>query len=57
MTEKEFEHFIDFWHIDYSKLLGKKFKKYKEELKRARDNGNDSERYDREKDEGDTLQQ
>lgn len=54
MTDKELKHIIDFWHVDYSKLVGKGFK---EKLKRMIKNGNDSERYDREKDEGNTLQQ
>lgn len=53
MTDKEIKRIADFLYVDYSKLLGKKYK----ELKRAIKNGNDSERYDREKDEGDTLQQ
>ena len=54
MTNKELKRFLDFWYIDLSKLVGKK---YRDKLKRAKENGNDSERYDREKDEGDTLQQ
>lgn len=54
MTDKELKRFLDFWYIDLSKLVGKK---YRDKLKRAIDNGNDSERYNREKDEGDTLQQ
>lgn len=57
MTDKEVKRILDFLYIDYSKLLGKKFKKYKEELKRMNKNGNDSERLHRKKDEGDTLQQ
>lgn len=53
MTDKELKRFLDFWYIDLSKLVGKK---YKDKLKRAIENGNDSERLHREEDERNTLQ-
>lgn len=53
MTDKELKHFLGFWYIDLSKLIGKK---YKDKLERTINNGNDSERLYREKDERDTLQ-
>ena len=54
MTDKELKRFLDFWYIDLSKLVGKK---YRDKLKRMIDYGADTERYDRKEDEGDTLQQ